>query len=218
MPLPRPLALLVLLAGSAVVAIRAEEPAAPAPAASPQEKPITAADREHWAFVPPGRPAVPHVEEPGWIRNPIDAFVLAALEENSLRHAPEADRPTLLRRLRFDLTGLPPTPEEVEAFLGDPAPDAYERLVDRLLASPRYGERWAQHWLDLARYADSDGFEFDQARDDAWRYRDWVVQALNADLPYDAFIGRQLAGDETDPDDASAFIATGFNRCYPDMV
>ena len=111
-----------------------------------------------------------------WVRNPIDAFILAELEENGLPHAPEADRPTLLRRLSFDLTGLPPTPEEVDAFLADRSPDAYERLVDRLLASPHYGERWAQHWLDLARYADTDGFEFDQARPDAWRYRDWVVE------------------------------------------
>jgi hypothetical protein len=124
----------------------------------------------------------------------------------------------LLRRLSFDLTGLPPTPEELDAFQADRSPDAYEKVVDRLLASPRHGERWAQHWLDLARYADTDGFEFDQARPDAWRYRDWVVQALNSDLPYDQFVRRQLAGDETDPDDPSAFIATGFNRCYPDMV
>jgi hypothetical protein len=182
------------------------------------EKPITAEDRRHWAFVAPTRPEVPRVKEGRWVRNPIDAFILAALEENQLRHAPEADRATLLRRLRFDLTGLPPTPQEVEAFTKDDAPDAYEKLVDRLLASPEYGERWAQHWLDLARYADTDGFEFDQARPNAWRYRDWVVNALNRDLPYDEFLRRQIAGDEAAPDDASAFIATGFNRCYPDMV
>ena len=120
-------------------------------------------------------PDRPRIE--AWVRNPIDAFILARLEENGLRPAPEADRATLIRRLSFDLTGLPPTPEEVDAFLDDDSPDAYERLVDRLLASPQYGERWAQHWLDLARYADTDGFEFDQARPDAWRYRDWVVDA-----------------------------------------
>jgi hypothetical protein len=161
---------------------------------------------------------VPRVKERRWVRNPIDAFILATLEENQLHHAPEADRATLLRRLRFDLTGLPPSLEEVEAFLKDSAPDAYEKLVDRLLASPEYGVRWAQHWLDLARYADTDGFEFDQARPNAWRYRDWVVDALNRDLPYDEFLRRQIAGDEAAPDDVSAFIATGFNRCYPDMV
>ncbi len=132
--------------------------------------------------------------------------------------APEADRPTLLRRLTFDLTGLPPTPAELDAFLADRDAGAYERVVDRLLESPRYGERWAQHWLDLARYADSDGFEFDQIRPDAWRYRDWVVTALNADMPYDRFLRLQLAGDEIAPDDSSALVATGFNRCYPDMV
>src|SRR3954447_1321773 len=196
----------------------AEPPASPAPAPPIKEKAITAEDRAHWAFVPPRRPEVPPVRERAWVRNPIDAFVLAGLEADGLPHADEADRPTLLRRLRFDLTGLPPTPEEHDAFLGDEAPGAYERLVDRLLASPQYGERWAQHWLDLARYADSDGYEFDQAREDAWRYRDWVGGALNRDLPYDAFIRRQLAGDEAEPGDASAFIATGFNRCYPDMV
>ena len=161
---------------------------------------------------------MPQVRSEGWARNPIDSFILAALEENGLRPSPEADRPTLLRRLTFDLTGLPPTPAELDSFLADRSPDAYEAVVDRLLASPRYGERWAQHWLDLARYADSDGFEFDQARPDAWRYRDWVVAALNRDLPYDQFVRYQLAGDEVAPDDPEAFIATGFNRCYPDMV
>jgi len=182
------------------------------------EKPITGRERAHWAFRPPARPPVPSVKRDGWVRNPVDAFVLATLEENGLGPAPEADRPTLLRRLTFDLTGLPPTPAEVDAFLADDAPGAYERVVDRLLSSPRYGERWGQHWLDLARYADTDGFEFDQARPDAWRFRDWVVSALNADTPYDRFLGLQLAGDELAPDDPGAAVATGFNRCYPDMV
>ncbi|HEX8204415.1 MAG TPA: DUF1549 domain-containing protein, partial [Isosphaeraceae bacterium] len=154
------------------------------PAEAPRnERPITAEDRQHWAFVPPVRPEIPDVRERAWVRNPIDAFILAGLEENELPHAPEADRATLLRRVSFDLTGLPPTPDELAAFLADTSPDAYETQVDRLLASPHYGERWAQHWLDLARYADSDGFEFDQARPDAWRYRDWVVAAFNRDLP-----------------------------------
>ena len=127
-----------------------------------------------------GRPSRPPSKEAGWARNVIDAFVLARLEAEGLAHAPEADRPTLLRRLSFDLIGLPPTPEEVAAFEADRSPDAYETQVDRLLASPHYGERQAQHWLDLARYADTDGFEFDEARPDAWRYRDWVVRAFNA--------------------------------------
>jgi hypothetical protein len=189
----------------------------PVPADDRPEKPITAIDRQHWAFVPVVRPAVPRPQSTV-ATNPIDAFVRSRLEAEGVPHAPEADRSTVLRRLTLDLTGLPPTPLERETFLNDTSPCAYERLVDRLLASPHYGERWAQHWLDLARYADSDGFEFDQARPDAWRYRDWVVAALNADLPYDEFVRLQLAGDELRPDDPSAFVATGFNRCYPDMV
>ncbi len=177
-----------------------------------------AADEVHWAFVAPGRTEVPGVRETSWIANPIDAFVLARLEERGWAHAAEADRATLLRRLSYDLTGLPPSPEELENFLADGSPLAYDRLVDRLLASPHLGERWGQHWLDLARFAETDGFEFDQARPDAWRYRDWVVQALNRDLPYDTFVRLQLAGDQVRPGDPAAFIATGFNRCYPDMV
>jgi len=188
------------------------------PASPPKEKPITAEDRQHWAFRPPVRVEPPASQGQGWARNPIDAFVLASLEEVGLRPSPEAGRATLIRRLSFDIMGLPPTPAEVDDFLADRRPDAYERVVDRLLASPRYGERWAQHWLDLARYADTDGYEFDQARPNAWRYRDWVVHALNSDLPYDEFIRLQIAGDEVAPDDPSAFVATGFNRCYPDMV
>ena len=181
-------------------------------------RPITAEDRAHWAFVPPSRAEPPAVKESAWPRNVIDPFVLARLEVEELDHSPEADRPTLLRRLSFDLIGLPPTPGEVAAFEADRSPEAYERQVDRLLASPHYGERQAQHWLDLARYADTDGFEFDEARPDAWRYRDWVVKALNADMPYDRFVSLQLAGDELEPDDPDAVVATGFNRCYPDMV
>jgi hypothetical protein len=182
------------------------------------DKPITAEERDHWAFRPPQRVQPPAAEGRGWIRNPIDAFILAGLEANGLAPAPEANRPALLRRLSFDFTGLPPSPEEVEAFLCDRSPEAYEKVVDRLLASPQYGVRQAQHWLDLARYADTDGFEFDQARPNAWRYRDWVVDALNRDMPYDRFVRLQLAGDEIAPEDPAAFVATGFNRCYPDMV
>jgi hypothetical protein len=182
------------------------------------EKPITAEERDHWAFQPAKRPRAPSTKDRDWVRNSIDSFVMARLESSGLRPSPEAQRTTLLRRLSFDLTGLPPSPDEIDAYLNDHSPDAYETVVDRLLASPQYGVRWAQHWLDLARYADTDGFEFDQARPNAWRYRDWVVDSLNRDLPYDQFIRLQLAGDEIAPDDPNAFIATGFNRCYPDMV
>jgi Protein of unknown function (DUF1553)/Protein of unknown function (DUF1549) len=181
-------------------------------------KPISAEARAHWSFVPPKRVEPPAVKEAGWIRNVIDSFVLARLEAEDLKHAPEADRPTLLRRLSFELISLPPTPEEVAAYEADRSPDAYEKQVDRLLASPHYGERQAQHWLDLARYADTDGFEFDEARPDAWRYRDWVVNSFNADMPYDRFVSLQIAGDELEPENPDAVVATGFNRCYPDMV
>src|SRR5207253_2626060 len=142
----------------------------------------------------------------------------ARLQKEGLAPAPEADRTTLIRRVTFDLTGLPPTPEEVDAFLKDTSPNAYETVIDRSLASPRYGERWARHWLDVARYADTNGFEFDEPRPDAWRYRDYVIRSLNADKPYDRFVIEQLAGDEAFPDDPDARIATGFNLLGPDMT
>ncbi len=150
------------------------------------------------------------------MRNPIDWFILAKLEEAGLTSAQEADRVTLIRRVTFDLIGLPPTPAEIEAFVHDSAPDAYERLVERLLLSPHYGERWATSWLDLARFAESDGFKADDTRPLAWRYRDYVIRAFNEDKPYDRFVKEQIAGDELYPDDADALIATGFNRHYPD--
>lgn len=149
---------------------------------------------QHWAFVAPARPPLPQVRQAAWTRNPIDRFVLARLEKERLAPSPEADRVTLLRRLSLDLTGLPPTTEEVDRFLADPHPGAYERQVDRLLASPHYGERWGRLWLDGARYADSDGFEKDKPRY-VWFYRDWVVNALNHDLPYNRFVIEQIAGD-----------------------
>jgi hypothetical protein len=149
------------------------------------EPPLTAADREHWAFQPLASPPLPEVRDAAWCRGALDRFILARLEQQGLAPMPPADRLTLLRRLSFDLTGLPPSPGEIQAFLADSSPEACERLVDRLLASPAYGERWAQHWLDLARFAETDGFEHDHLRPDAWRYRDWVISALNADLPYD---------------------------------
>jgi hypothetical protein len=143
-------------------------------------------------------------------RNPIDAFILAGLKEHGLAPSPEADKRTLIRRVTFDLTGLPPTFQQVEAFVRDDSPDAYEKLVDRLLASPDYGVHWARHWLDVARFGESDGFERDQYRADAWRYRDWVVDAFNSDMPYDRFVRMQIAGDVTEPVSADGIIATGF--------
>jgi hypothetical protein len=162
---------------------------------------------DHWAFVPPERPPVP----PAAAKNPIDAFIRARLEREGLSPAPEAGKETLLRRLSLDLVGLPPTPEEVDAFLADRSPDAYEKQVDRLLASPHYGERWARHWLDAARYADSDGFEKDKPRF-AWFYRDWVINAFNRDLPYDRFIIEQIAGDLLPNATQDQVVATGFLR------
>ncbi len=173
---------------------------------------------DHWAYRPVKREMPPAVKGSAWVRNPIDRFILAGLEEMGFRPAPEADRPALIRRVTYDLTGLPPSPAEVDAFLQDGRPDAYERLVDRLLNSPHHGERWGQHWLDLAHYADSNGFELDAERPDAWRYRDWVVRSLNADIPYDRFLSLQLAGDELHPGDREALIATGFCRCGPREV
>src|SRR5262249_3159677 len=145
----------------------------------------------HWAFKPPVRPVLPAVAKEEWPRNPIDYFILARLQKEKLQPSPEADRTTLIRRLSLDLIGLPPTIAEVDAFLADPREDAYEKLVERLLDSPHYGERWGRHWLDAARYADSDGFEKDKSRQ-VWFYRDWVIGALNRDLPYDQFIIQQL--------------------------
>jgi hypothetical protein len=175
--------------------------------------PARAAD---WPFGPLARPAVPPVKQQDWVRNPVDAFVLAKLEEAGLRPNPPADRLTLLRRVTFDLTGLAPTPAERDAFLADQSPDAYERLVDRLLSSPRYGERWAEHWLDVVRFAETEGYKADRLRPEAYRYRDWVIRAFNDDLPYDRFLTEQLAGDETEPENPDALIATGFYRLPPE--
>jgi mono/diheme cytochrome c family protein len=181
----------------------------------PEEKSTTGpttARSKHWTFQPPKRPLPPRVARAGWARNPIDAFVLARLETEKIAPAPEADRATLIRRLSLDLLGLPPRPEEVDAFLADRRPGAYERVVDRLLASPYHGERWGRHWLDLARYADSDGFEKDTGRPFAWRYRHWVIAALNRDLPFDEFTMEQLAGDLLPNTTVEQKVATGFHR------
>lgn len=169
---------------------------------------------KHWAWQPLERPAIPKTTKH---TNPIDAFILQHLRPLKLSLALEANRRTLIRRLTFNLTGLPPTPKETDAFLKDDLPNAYEKLVDRLLASPAYGEHWAQHWLDLARFAETDGFEHDKIRPNAWRYRDWVIKALNEDLPYDQFVQLQIAGDQLRPDDPQAAIATGFLLAGQDM-
>lgn len=168
------------------------------------------AGEEHWSLRPVTRPAVPEAGVgSAWTRNPIDALVLEKLTGKGLRPSAEADRATLLRRVSFDLTGLPPTPEEVEAFLKDQSADAYEKVVDRLLASPRYGERWARHWLDVVRYADSHGFEMNQPRANAWPYRDYVIRAFNEDKPYNQFVIEQLAGDAVGVDEATGFLVAG---------
>jgi mono/diheme cytochrome c family protein len=168
----------------------------------------------HWAFVPPRRPEPPAIRDATRARNPIDRFIFAPLERDGLAPSPEADRVTLARRVHLDLVGLPPTPQEVDAFLADAAPDAYERLVDRLLASPHFGERWARPWLDLARYADSNGYSIDAPRS-IWKYRDWVIDAINRDLPFDQFAVEQLAGDLLPGSTLDQKVATGFHRNTP---
>ncbi len=214
--MPRVSLALIAALGIGIPCSTAGEPK-PAGDVAPIET-FKADQRDHWAYQPVVRPALPDVKDAAWARNPIDRFIRSAQEEVGFRPAPEASKVALIRRVTFDLTGLPPSRDEVDAFLLDNRPDSYERLVDRLLASPRYGERWAQHWLDLAHYADSNGFELDAERPDAWRYRDWVVKALNDDMPYDRFVALQVAGDELEPGDTSALIATGFGRCGPREV
>ena len=176
---------------------------------------ITEADRDHWSFRPLLTVAPPEVRHKGRVRNTIDRFLLAKQEAKGLAMQPEADRRTLIRRVYFDLAGLPPTPEAVQGFLLDESPDRYERLVDRLLSAPSLGERWGRHWLDVARYADSDGYENDLDRTHAYRYRDFVIRALNADMPFDRFVHWQIAGDQFAPNDATALVATGFCTAAP---
>jgi hypothetical protein len=176
---------------------------------------VTAADRDHWAYRPVRRPPPPEPAGTTAAPHPIDRFIDARLAEAGLTPVREADRRTLARRLFFDLLGLPPTPAEIDSFVADSAPDAYERLVDRLLADPRHGERFARHWLDVARFAESDGFRQDAFRTNAWRYRDYVIRGFNDDVPYDRFVREQLAGDEIAPEDPAAVTATGFLRQTP---
>lgn len=185
-------------------------------ASSTEPKQFSATQKRWWAIQKVAKPAVPKVQNSAWVRNDVDAFILAKLESLNLKPNPPADKVTLLRRASLDLTGLPPSPEEVQSFLADNSPEAWSRVVERLLASPRYGERWARHWLDLARYADSEGFKSDETRPNVWRYRDYVIQSFNDDKPYDRFVREQIAGDEMYPNDPAALIATGFNRHFPD--
>jgi len=185
--------------------------------ASYTEPPITDSDRDHWSLKPRHSVEIPTKAFENWQRNPVDAFIAAELETHSLTPQPEADRRTLIRRTTLNLTGLPPTPDEVAAFLSDESPTAYESLIDRLLTSSACGEHAAQHWLDLARFAETDGFEHDNLRSNAWRYRDWVIDALNADMPYDQFIRLQIAGDLIKPESEAAAIATQFCVSGPDM-
>jgi mono/diheme cytochrome c family protein len=168
--------------------------------------------QDHWAFRPRQTPEPPEVADADWVRNPIDAFILARLEQHGLKPAPPAERLALLRRAHFDLTGLPPTPDAVAEFLADDSPDAFEKVVDRLLDSPHYGERWGRHWLDLVRFAETNSFERDSVKPHAWRYRDYVIRSLNDDKPYDQFLREQLAGDELPSPTADSVIATGFYR------
>ena len=194
----------------------------------PPDATVKDADRQFWSFQPPRRPSVPAVKNQALVRNPIDAFLIEKLEAKGLRYAREADRLALMRRVYLDVTGIPPSPAEIDAYLRDQSPDAYEKLVDRLLASPRYGERWGQHWLDLAGYSDSEGFgQDDGVRPSAWRYRDYVIRSLNADKPYTKFLTEQIAGDEMSddwkkaqsvvpPETVDRLAATGFLRTVPD--
>ncbi len=189
----------------------AKDASEPAPARKGEYQ-ITAKDRAHWAFRPIVRPAVPGSSDRAWAAKPIDAFIREGLDARGLQPNPPATKQELIRRATYDLTGLPPTPEEVEAFLNDPSPLAYEALVDRLLDSPRYGEKWGRHWLDLVRFAETNSYERDGAKPNAWRYRDYVIRALNDDKPYDRFIREQLAGDELPDADTESFVATGYYR------
>src|SRR5215471_6387094 len=177
---------------------------------------LTDSEPKYWAYEPVRKPLVPALKHREWVKTKVDAFILSELESKHVSPSPPSGRISLIRRATFDLTGLPPTPEEVKAFLKDKSPRAFERVVDRLLASPHHGEKWARHWLDLARYAESEGFKADETRPNAWRYRDYVIKSFNEDKPYDRFIKEQIAGDELWPGNPDALVATGFNRHYPD--
>jgi len=220
-PLPRPVASSrrwgafaagLLLAMAAALASSAGANADSAPDADD----FTDEERSHWAFQPVQRPPIPSVQAPGGVVTPIDALLLARLEPHGLSFSPPADRETFLRRATYDLTGIPPTPEEIADYLADDSPDADERVIDRLLASPHYGETWGRDWLDLVRFAETAGYNADPTRPLAWKFRDYVIRAFNADTPYDRFLGEQLAGDQLFPESQDALVATGYNRMWPD--
>ena len=185
----------------------------------PRERTVAAetgkSKADHWAFKPAVRPSIPAIEKQSWARNPIDNFVLSKLEALKLAPSREAGRVALIRRLSFDLTGLPPGPEEVRQFASDTRPDAYEKLVDRLLGSPRYGERWARHWLDVVHYGESHGYDKDKPRPNAWPYRDYVIRSFNSDTPYSRFAQEQIAGDVLFPGTADGVVALGFIAAGP---
>jgi len=204
------LALLLSVSAGAVAA------AADGKAAETQLRAQSLSSRPHWAYQPVQDPVIPHVKQQDWVRTPADAFVLAKMEAKGVQPSPEVDRGAFIRRATLDVWGLVPTPEEVVAFVNDTSPDAYDKLVDRLLASPRYGERQARRWLDLVRYADSTGFEGDQTRPNIYRYRDYVINSFNTDKPYSRFLEEQIAGDELAPGNQEALTATGFLALYPD--
>ncbi|MDQ6676092.1 MAG: DUF1549 and DUF1553 domain-containing protein [Acidobacteriota bacterium] len=203
-------AILVLVAGSLLLPAAAI-PVAPLGTYKPME-------RKFWAFQARKdvtAPVLSDAADKRWVKTPIDAFILDNLKKSGLQPAPQAGRLTLIRRITYDLHGVPPTPEEVDAFVKDKSPNAWAKVVDRLLASPRYGEQWGRHWLDVVRFAESDGYEYDTHRPDAYRYRDYVVRSFNTDKPYDEFVKEQLAGDEMDPANEEYLIASGFNRMGP---
>jgi hypothetical protein len=204
----------LLLSASATALAFAEEQKSLSPNATTDSP--SRASRLHWAWQPVQRPSIPNVDDKKWVRSPLDAFILAKIRANGLAPSPDADRATFIRRATLDVWGVIPTPEEVAAFEADQSPDAYEKLADRLLASPRYGERQARLWLDLARYADSSGFQNDSARPNMFRYRDYVIKAFSEDKPYSQFIREQIAGDEIAPGNQDVLVATGFLAGYPD--
>src|SRR5579871_2942724 len=205
MRLAAKLAIALIILGAATVALY--------PAETVQ---FTPAQKSFWTLQPVARPGMPPIKSLNWIRTPIDAYILSKLEEQNLKPNPPADKVTLLRRATVDITGLQPTQDEIAAFVNDKAPDAWSKVVERLLASPAYGERWGRHWLDVVRYADSNGYKADETRPNMWRYRDYVIQSFNNDKPYDRFVKEQIAGDELYPGDPDALVAMGYNRNWID--
>ncbi|MEO8429524.1 MAG: DUF1549 and DUF1553 domain-containing protein, partial [Verrucomicrobiota bacterium] len=202
--------------GCRVVAMLLTLSATLLPTITPADEPsLSNESRQFWAFQPVKRSSPPRVQDPAWSRNAVDEFILNKLEGRGLHPAPVATKEELIRRVYFDVIGLPPSPEEVQAFIQDKSTDAYERLVDRVLSSPHYGEHWGRHWLDVVRFAETEGFEYDRPIPDAWRYRDYVISSLNQDKPFDRFILEQLAGDEIDPENPELLTASIFHRLGP---